>query len=259
MPVSNRRPWQFTWRLRFAELVMRLINRHLVRRITGLEHVPLEGGFIAVANHLGFADGIVLAALLDNWRRQPVHFISYSELFTNPIVGWTLRTGEGIYLDRSSKDGIERALKDAEDYITQRGHGVGIFPEAHMARPEKMRRGRPGAALLAMRTGAPVLPCGLVGFERVMPWDRYRNRMRFALPRRSIEMHFGIPLDLRPWQPLYYAADEKTRGALLEGLTTLLMRAVAGLSGQHYPYGEAALGETVAALKPPPEWVSRYL
>lgn len=236
-----------------------LVNRWLLRRVTGLENVPRDGGFIAVANHLGFADGLLLAQMLDYERNQPVHFVSYAELFDIPVVKTVLRTGEGIVLDRRTQEGIERALDEAMDYLIKRKHGVALFPEAHVARPEKMRRGRPGAAILAMRSGAPVLPCGLVGFEK-LTWLDNNGVVRLGeLKRRSIEVHIGPPLDLTPWRQVYLRANEEVQKTILDGLTTLMMRAVASLSAQHYPHKAAALAETIRMVSPVPEWAGRYL
>ncbi|MBN1807827.1 MAG: 1-acyl-sn-glycerol-3-phosphate acyltransferase [Planctomycetes bacterium] len=256
--TPENRPWRFTWKLRLVEWGMRLANYHILRGVHGLENVPMEGGYITVANHLSFGDGIMLAQILDNRRREATHFISYSELFDIPFVGMILRIGEGIVLDRSNKDGIELALKEAERLITEEKHGVALFPEAHMGKPEKMRQGRPGAALLAMRTGAPVLPAGLVGFERIARMDR-KGRLRLHLKRRQGEVFIGRAMDLSPWREVYFAADKKVQEAILSGLTTLMMRVVASLSGQHYPFKEADLLRAVELLDNPPAWVSNWI
>jgi 1-acyl-sn-glycerol-3-phosphate acyltransferase len=255
---KDKRPWRFTWRLRLLECGMRLANRHLLRDVTGVEKIPMEGGFIVVANHLSFGDGIMLAQVFDNRRREPTHFISYAELFNNWFLRLILTTGEGIVLDRSTKDGIEKAMKEAERYIVEAKQGVALFPEAHVAKQGKMRRGRPGAALLAMRTGAPVVPVGLVGFDKIGRLDE-KGKLRLHLKRRQGEVHIGDPLDFKPWRETYFAADTKEQGDILEGLTTLMMRVVASLSRQTYPHGEAELAEAVKILKEPPAWVRNWL
>ena len=257
--TNRRRKCEFTWRLRLLVAGVSLLNRWLLRRVEGLENVPQQGGFIAVANHLDFADGLLLAQILDFERNQPVHFVSYAELFDIPVVGAVLRAGEGIVLDRRSREGIERALDEAVDYLVEKEHGVALFPEAHVGRPGKMRRGRPGAALLAMRSGAPVLPCGLVGFEKLTWLDNKGVAHLGELKRRSIEVHIGTPLDLTPWRQVYSEADENVKSTILDGLTTLMMRVVAALSGQHYPYKAAELAETAGMVDSLPEWVKQYL
>ena len=255
---KDKRPWRFTWRIRLLEWGMRLANRHLLREVTGIEKLPMEGGFIVVANHLSFGDGIMLAQVLDQRRREPVHFISYAELFNNWFIRLILNTGEGIVLDRSTKDGIEKAMKEAERYVVEVKQGVALFPEAHVGKQGKMRRGRPGAALLAMRTGAPVVPVGLIGFERIGRLDE-KGKLRLHLKRRQGEVHIGEPLDFKPWRETYFATDTEKQGVILEGLTTLMMRVVASLSKQTYPHGGAELAEAVKMLKEPPAWVQNWL
>ena len=220
---------------RFLEVLFRVLNMYMKDKITGVENVPASGGYIAASNHLSLIDGLFVPQVLVSARMNPVHFVSYSELFDIPVVGTILRWAEGIVLDRSSKEGVRRALEDCKEVLAG-GEGVGMFPEAHIARPEKMRRARTGAALLALETGRPVLPIGLIGTDRVMP----RGTTRLQFIRRAVSMHIGKLVYFNEYIAAYEEGDEETKELIRQGVTALIMREIARLSGRTYPYGAEA-------------------
>ena len=220
---------------RFLEVVFRILNGYMKDRVTGVENVPHSGGYIAASNHLSLMDGLFVPQVLVSARMKPVHFVSYSELFDIPVVGVVLRWAQGIVLERSTSEGIRRALDDCKKVLV-RGEGVGMFPEAHIARPEKMRRARTGAALLALETGCPVLPIGVIGTDRVMP----RGTMKLHYVRRAVSMHIGKPMHFKQYIAAYNEGDEEARELIRHGVITLVMREIARLSNRTYPYGAEA-------------------
>ncbi|MFH4325006.1 lysophospholipid acyltransferase family protein, partial [Acinetobacter baumannii] len=81
------------------------------------------------------------------------------------------------------------ALAAAMEVLTA-GGVFGIYPEGTRTRDGYLHRGHTGVALLALRSGAPVVPVGLVGTDEVQPVDR-------RLPRlfRPVTVRFGAPID----------------------------------------------------------------
>jgi putative phosphoserine phosphatase / 1-acylglycerol-3-phosphate O-acyltransferase len=138
-------------------------------RIEGAEHVPERGPGIVVANHRSYADVLAVALTVARSGR-PLRFLGKKEVFDAPVVGALARAMGGIRVERGS--GATEPL-DAAARALEAGELVALMPQGTIPRgpaffdPEL--KGRPGAARLAARTGAPVIPLGLWGTERVWP------------------------------------------------------------------------------------------
>ena len=120
----------------------------------GTEHVPAEGPVVMAANHVGWLDGPLLAIL----SPRPVHALTKREMFAGPM-GTFLRAAGQIPLDRWHVDlaAIRTALR-----VLAEGRAVGVFPEGARGAGD-MRATRPGAAYLALVSGAPVVPVSFLG------------------------------------------------------------------------------------------------
>jgi 1-acyl-sn-glycerol-3-phosphate acyltransferase len=186
----------------------------------------------------------VLAAVM-NTRVRHAHIISYKYLFEDPFVGSCLRLNQGVVLDNSTAEGRERAMADCRELLS-RGKVVGMFPEARTAPFESMLKAQPGIGALALETGAPVVPVGLVGTQKVIPRKGDLPGLRW----KAVSVHFGRPLDFGPYrEPYRRARSRRQRLDIALGVTTIIMRAVAALSGQEYPHGAKSLArlERIAA------------
>ena len=157
-------------------------------RVTGLEHVPAQGPVILASNHLSFVDSMVIPMLVP--RR--VAFLAKSDYFTGTgVKGMLSRWWFGglgmIPVDRDDSRAAQASL-DAALAVLSSGGVFGIYPEGTRSRDGKLYRGRTGVAWLAMTSGAPVVPVGLAGTERLQP-------VGSRLPRLAkVEMHVGAPI-----------------------------------------------------------------
>jgi len=224
-----------TLRYRFLEAAFRILNRYMKDRVTGVENIPHSGGYIAASNHLSLLDGLFVPQVLCSERMKPVHYVSYSELFDLPVIGVVLSWAQGVVLDRSSKDGIRRALDDCRKYLAT-GECIGMFPEAHIARPERMKRARTGVALLALETGCPILPICVIGTNRVMP----RGTMKVHFVRRAVSIHIGKLMYFNDCIDDYEKGDEHAKQLVMQGVITVVMQEIARLSNRTYPHGAEA-------------------
>lgn len=198
--------------------------------VLGLQHVPASGPVIIAGNHLSVADEVFtpLAA-----RRQ-VHYLAKSEYFTTPgAKGWVMAQffgGMGLVpVDRD----VTRAAAASIDVCVQvlrQGKAFGIYPEGTRSEDGRLHKFRTGVARIALRTGAPVVPVGLVGTERVhAPGQR---TWRVA----PVSVRFGAPLDFSG------RAEDERSARMLREVTEQIRRAVQDLTGQEYVdrYGSAS-------------------
>lgn len=137
--------------------------------LAGAELLPHHGPAIVVANHRSYFDTAAIGLLMVKAGRAP-RFLGKKEVFDAPVVGPLARALGGIRVDRGSGSG--EPLRDAARALAG-GDIVVLMPQGTIPRgldffdPEL--KGRPGAAKLAAQTGAPVIPVGVWGTERVWP------------------------------------------------------------------------------------------
>ncbi len=135
-------------------------------RIEGLEYVPREGPFILVANHRSLADPPILGWAVGHQVDRVVHFMAKQEMRSWPVLGWlAARTGV-VFVRRGEAD---RAAQRAALGLLAAGKPIAVFPEGTRSRDGRLGPIRPGAALLAMRSGAQLLPVGITGTQRLFP------------------------------------------------------------------------------------------
>lgn len=156
-------------------------------RIEGIENVPREGAFILVANHCSQADPPLLGWATGHQINRVVHFMAKDEMHHWPIIGW-LADRAGVFWVRRGEG--DRAAQRLALLLLAAGKPIGIFPEGTRSRNGRMREGRAGATLLAIRSGASIVPVGIAGSHRLFPGDS-----RF--PRRSrLTFRIGEPFKL---------------------------------------------------------------
>ncbi len=190
--------------------------------VSGLQHIPGDGAAIIASNHLSEVDSLVLPMVAP----RPISFLAKAEYFTAPgIKGWAARsffTGMGaIPVERGNGRAALVALNTAEQ-ILGRGNLFGIYPEGTRSPDGRLHRGRVGVARLALRTGAPVVPVGLVGTDVVQPVGQKMPRLGHMTVR------FGEPLDFSKYRGL--ERNKTVQRAVVDEI----MRAILELSRQEY-------------------------
>jgi len=183
-------------------------------RVEGAERVPREGPFIVVANHCSNLDPPLVGWATGHQVGRVVHFMAKVEMRSWPLVGW-LATQSGVYFVRRG-EGDRGAQRFSLDALAD-GRPIAIFPEGTRSRDGRMKEFKPGAAFLALRSGAPVLPVGIAGSHRIFP-----GRSRVPHPTRVV-IRVGEPFTL-PSQP-----DGRLDRQVLVEATARLRDAVAAL------------------------------
>ncbi|MEO8889213.1 MAG: lysophospholipid acyltransferase family protein [Jatrophihabitantaceae bacterium] len=198
---------------------LRAVYRPLV---TGLENVPRRGPVIVAANHVSFSDEFFtpLAA-----RRQ-IYYLAKAEYFDSPGVrGRAMSaffTGLGhVPVDRDSTRAAAASIDTCVELL-QAGQAFGIYPEGTRSADGRLYKFRTGVARVALRSGAPIVPVGLVGTRAVQPPGERRWH------KAPVEVHFG--------PPLYFGdrAEQERSSKVLREITDTVRAAVQALSGQAY-------------------------
>ncbi len=165
-------------------------------RIDGAEHIPREGPGIVVANHRSYFDPAALVVLAAR-RGRALRFLGKKEVFEAPVVGPLVRSLGHIRVDRGT--GSDAPL-DAAAAALAAGELTCILPQGTIPRGEQFYEaelvGRPGAARLAARTGAPVIPVGLWGTEAVWPRSSKVPYIWNLVRPPTVEVRTGPPVPL---------------------------------------------------------------
>lgn len=131
--------------------------------IEGLENIT-QPPYILMCNHQSTLDIFALLSTL----RLPFKWVAKKELFSVPFLGWALKSGRNISLDRESPRKGLKAINEAAKRIED-GMNVVIFPEGTWSTNGELLPFKKGAFSLAFRTGVPIIPVGIIGTGRLQP------------------------------------------------------------------------------------------
>jgi putative phosphoserine phosphatase/1-acylglycerol-3-phosphate O-acyltransferase len=181
----------------------------------GLDNIPVTGPAILVFNHRSYFDPIVMGLVIAKTGRN-VRGLGKKEVFDVPIVGRILKASGGIRVDRGT--GSDEPLEAAIEAV-EAGELLMIAPEGTIPRGpaffDPVLKGRWGAARIAAATGAPVIPVGLWGTEKV--WPRSSRLPRFSLTDRPlVTATVGPPVELK-----YRSPDADTK-RIMKAISALL-------------------------------------
>lgn len=183
-------------------------------KVEGDKHVPATGPFIMAANHTSLADPPILGAAVGHRNGRLIHFMARHEIRRWPLIGW-LADKSGVFFVRRG-EGDRAAQRQALDLLAQ-GKAIAMFPEGTRSRDGRLGTGKAGVAVLALRSGAPILPVAIIGTHRIFPG---RSRM----PHRS-----PVIVRIGPSFSLGHQPDGRLDRAVLADATDRVMREIAAL------------------------------
>ncbi|MGI9052762.1 MAG: HAD-IB family hydrolase [Ilumatobacteraceae bacterium] len=184
--------------------------------IEGVEHIPAAGPAILVGNHRSYFDPAAMSMAIARSGRT-VRFLGKKEVFDVPVVGQLATAMGGIRVDRGT--GSDEPLQAAADALVG-GEVVAIMPQGTIPRGpaffDTELQGRWGAARLAGKTRAPVIPIGLWGTERVWPRSsRLPNLLNVTDPPK-VRIRVGKPVELK------YRSDDADTKRIMQAISKLL-------------------------------------
>ena len=183
-------------------------------RVRGAEHVPARGPALIVSNHQSILDPPVIGGA----ARRQIYFLAKAELFRIPMFGSLIRALHARPVRREGSD--PGALRTAAQLLGE-GKALLVFPEGTRSLNGRLGEGKPGVGMLAVTSGAPVVPVYVSGTLEALPKGS-------AWPRRSqVSVSFGPALHFKPRNGA--GRKERYREAAME-----MMRGIAELKEQQH-------------------------
>ncbi|WP_062211749.1 lysophospholipid acyltransferase family protein [Demequina oxidasica] len=186
----------------------------------GKENLPRDTGFIAVSNHVSYADPITFAHFLYN-NGHPPRFLAKSSLFDIPIAGRLLRNLDQIPVYRGTKRA--RDALDMGATVLDRGDMIAVFPEGTLTKDPQMwpMVARTGAARMALEQNVPVIPVAQWGADKLL--SPYSKTLK-PFPRKTITVIAGPPVDLDEFrgQPIDSVLLRAATNKIMATLTSML-------------------------------------
>ena len=181
--------------------------------VEGSECVPPRGPVILASNHPSNLDPPLLAVSIP----RPISYMAKPGLFAHPIASMFFKAYGAFPLDVHGRDlgAIQKSLR-----LLRENRVLAIFPEGTRS-PNGMRKAIPGIAMIAMKSGAPILPVGITGTEVIGPtWQ-------VAVPKGRFKVKIGEPFSIP-------SLEGKINRTHLESITTMIMDRVASLLPANY-------------------------
>ncbi len=175
------------------------------------DNLPKQGSYIAVANHAGRLEVLLVYYLLD---RPDVILMIAEKYRSSALWRWIARRVDGIFIDRYNADftALRQVLKRL-----QKGGVLAIAPEGTRSQSGTLQEGHWGAAFLAAKAGVPLIPVGATGtWDQEVLW-RFKH-----FKRARVKLRIGKPFNLS-------SLDPHTRDAQLKDGTDEIMCQIAAL------------------------------
>lgn len=164
--------------------VLRILIKGIARlKISGLEHVPPAGPLIVIINHIAFLDPMMIAGYVPR-RTIPM---AKAEAFKTPVWRWLMNIYGTIPVHRGEVDvhAVKTALR-----ILKHGGAILMAPEGTRSPTYQLQPAKDGMAILALRSGAQIVPVGITGTHLV------RHHLK-KLRRAPIHLSIGKPFRLK--------------------------------------------------------------
>jgi 1-acyl-sn-glycerol-3-phosphate acyltransferase len=193
-----------------------LLNICFSWKVAGRENVPSTGPLILVANHVHILDPILLVFSLPRW----IIFVAKEELFRSLFLRFWLRWAGSLPLQRDGKVREKQRILEGARKALDEGMILGMFPEGARSQDGKLRKGKPGSAVIASRTDAALLPIGIAGTDKI-------HGVSWLWKRPPIVVTIGKPFKLPP-------INNKISRSQMQLSTAQLMGEIAALLPPEY-------------------------
>lgn len=163
------------WILRLAVItILKLFFRF---KVEGVRNLPRKSNFIVAANHSSFLDPVLIGAAIP----KEIYWIALKDFYNIFWLRWLMDIAESLPTGSASEKAV---------YSLMKNKNVGLFPEGTRSYDGKLKNFRRGVAVLALKTGRPVVPCAILGAYE-------------AFPRRSKFPRLFSPIKVKIGKPVY--------------------------------------------------------
>lgn len=125
-------------------------------KVEGLENLPKKNNFIVVANHISFLDPVVIGAAIP----KKIYWIALRGFYNTFALRWFMQKIGTLPTGSSSDKAI---------YLLMKNKNIGLFPEGTRTFDGRLKEFRRGVALLALKSGRPIVPCAILGAYEAFP------------------------------------------------------------------------------------------
>ena len=202
-----------------AKLLVKLLARP---RVAGLEHFPTHGPALLTTNHLGDADAVMALAFFPSMPET----LAKAELYDFPLLGRLMEAFGVIWLHRGRPD--RRAMRAALQALEQ-GRLIAIAPEGRESQTGALEEGTSGAAFLAFKSGAPLVPITFTGTTNAQVFGALKR-----LRRPEMSLTVGPPFNLENSSDRRQALEQGTQ----QIMQTLARQLPAEYQGAYFKPGD---------------------
>ncbi|PKM77046.1 MAG: 1-acyl-sn-glycerol-3-phosphate acyltransferase [Firmicutes bacterium HGW-Firmicutes-15] len=190
-----------------VKALLRFIFFFLGLKSEGNDKLPISGPVIIAANHVSNWDPIVVALVL----KRPIHFMGKAQLFKYRISDkfFTKLNAFPVKKGTPDRNAIRRALK-----VLEEGHVLGIFPEGARNKTGEEMKAQSGVAMIALKSGSPIVPVACIGTNCNLPWGWFRPLM--------VKVGDAIYLDEYQGQKVNSATLEQLSSDIMDKINQLL-------------------------------------
>lgn len=176
-----------------ARLLMLTVSRP---RVTGLQHLPLEGAFIVSPNHQSYIDPFLVGPALPFGAFRRIVSVGAAEYFQTPLMKWVAAQLNVVPVDPDAN--LLPAMQAAAQGL-RHGRVLMLFPEGERSIDGTVKTFKKGAAILALHLKVPIVPVAITGaydiwprnrplnWGRVVPWSGHRPLIQFGEPIHARE------------------------------------------------------------------------
>ncbi|WP_035358815.1 lysophospholipid acyltransferase family protein [[Acholeplasma] multilocale] len=182
-PNTYSEEYRYEWLKKAVNKMLYTLNVDI--KVEGLENW-LDRGIILAPNHQSNIDPLILLAINDFSKQQPLAFIAKQELWEDKTFGNFVRLIDAIPLDRKSPRSALEAFKEGKDLVVDYRRSLAIFPEGTRSGSQEIGEFQPASMKVAQMANAPVVPVTIINSHQVFAQDR---------PKRvEVKVVFGKPI-----------------------------------------------------------------
>jgi len=229
MPDRGRKE-SFSLKYRFVRILLILLSLPYIKKINGTQNLLKQNPYIIAANHASHIDWAFFYNRFSAITKRHVHCFATIKYYNVPFFNLYVTLSQSIWMDPRQP---VRSMYAALEYL-KHGEIVAIFPEGTRSPDGKIKKGKTGVAALVLQAKVPVVPVGLIGTDKVLPKGA-------VLPRFArCQANIGEPMRFDTFYKEHdEAVDQNDQDKILEieeKVTRIIMKEIARLSDQEYPY-----------------------